>query len=211
VKCIRALIREEHHSIELLSTEERAHNFSFSQRRCSSLNVFHINTIMGWVPENTPPQQDDSLTGETGGFQWLTMSSSTISDAEQPQEVPLEKKNTNGSVAISNRSWHSDGSGNDDDDRNPSSPWRRRQHNTSNRSRLRSRSQSPTTTMLTSPTTRRGKSPSTPTHSLSSSDDGDYKIKNARDVLEGSISAVINFLKSAGVPKPRYVVVVVVV
>lgn len=166
---------------------------------------------MGWVPENTPspppPQQDDILLGETGGFQWLTMSSSTISDAKQPQEVPLEKKNTNESVAISNRSWHSDGSGNDDDDeRNPSSPWRRWQHNNSNRSRLRSRTQSPT--MLTSHTTRRGKSPSTPTHSLSSSDDGDYKIKNARDVLEGSISAVINFLKSAGVPKPRYIVIV---
>jgi hypothetical protein len=31
----------------------------------------------------------------------------------------------------------------------------------------------------------------------------DYDLKNARDVLIGSGSAVINFLRSAGVPKPR--------
>lgn len=34
---------------------------------------------------------------------------------------------------------------------------------------------------------------------------GDYELKNARDALEGSIAAVINFLGSSGVPKPRYV------
>lgn len=31
----------------------------------------------------------------------------------------------------------------------------------------------------------------------------DYELKNALDVLVGSISAVINFLRTAGVPKPR--------
>ena len=30
----------------------------------------------------------------------------------------------------------------------------------------------------------------------------DYDFKNARDALIGSISAVINFLRSSGVPKP---------
>jgi hypothetical protein len=31
----------------------------------------------------------------------------------------------------------------------------------------------------------------------------DYELKNALDALVGSISAVINFLRTAGVPKPR--------
>jgi hypothetical protein len=34
--------------------------------------------------------------------------------------------------------------------------------------------------------------------------DSDYELKNARDALVGSISAVVNFLRSSGIPKPRY-------
>jgi hypothetical protein len=33
--------------------------------------------------------------------------------------------------------------------------------------------------------------------------DSRYELKNAQDALVGSISAVINYLKSSGVPKPR--------
>jgi hypothetical protein len=33
--------------------------------------------------------------------------------------------------------------------------------------------------------------------------DSHYELKNAQDALVGSISAVINYLKSSGVPKPR--------
>jgi hypothetical protein len=35
------------------------------------------------------------------------------------------------------------------------------------------------------------------------SNGSDYELKNARDALIGSVSALINFLRSAGVPKPR--------
>ena len=35
--------------------------------------------------------------------------------------------------------------------------------------------------------------------------DSHYELKNAQDALVGSISAVINYLKSSGVPKPRWV------
>ena len=31
----------------------------------------------------------------------------------------------------------------------------------------------------------------------------EYELKNSQDVLFGSASAVINFLKLAGIPKPR--------
>lgn len=42
-------------------------------------------------------------------------------------------------------------------------------------------------------------------HSSGSNNYGAYELKNAKDALEGSIAAVINFLGSSGVSRPRYV------
>jgi hypothetical protein len=145
----------------------------------------------------SPSLQDDDVL--LGGFQWLKISSSQkCEDDSSP-------------LVINNRSYHSQGSPLeylDDDDANL-----QRQDlalNMNGRSRLRSRSVSPSTFLGIR--RRPGRNPATPPRRTAAgsgalysggNDDGDYKLKNARDVLEGSILAVINFLKSAGVPKPR--------
>ncbi|KAG7371107.1 hypothetical protein IV203_019677 [Nitzschia inconspicua] len=115
---------------------------------------------------------------------------------------------------ISNRSCHSQGPAhalryNQNDD--TSSPWEREGHPVtgSKSPRRRSRSESPTSLSEIGSGRRRNPVPNfhwpssrLPGCGHSRVDDGDYRLKNARDVMEGSISAVINYLKIAGVPKP---------
>lgn len=174
----------------------------------------------------SPAVLDNAL----GGFQWLKISSSWEERVEKSQnddDSPLVMNNRSCHSQGSPYGYNND---NDADDGNYYRPRRsswglhhnhrhhnERHHNKQNRRRrLRSRSESPTTLMgngrrqerslspLPPPTTTRRHNCSMSHRRDNSDGSGDfYKLKNARDALEGSISAVINYLKTAGVPKPR--------
>ncbi|KAG7344025.1 hypothetical protein IV203_022033 [Nitzschia inconspicua] len=115
---------------------------------------------------------------------------------------------------ISNRSCSSQGPAHalrDNRNDDTSSPWGQQRHPVtgSKSPRRRSRSESPTSLSEIGSGRRRNPLPNfhwpssrLPGCGHSRVDDGDYRLKNARDVMEGSISAVINYLKIAGVPKP---------
>ena len=202
-----------HHLSEQTSTEQQGNTALSSASTLSTSSVSSCSSSGGTSEKHHRDADDDSSLLE--GFQWLKIRSSGVFDD------PLVNRSyhSHGPLGGKSRSYDEGDDNEHEGLKDYSSSQQRSRLRTA---RIRSRSESPTSsamglrinTLLNDDNAIMGAQRRRPRHAIggdtgstsnSSHGASDYQLKNARDALIGSISALINFLRSAGVPRPRYV------
>jgi len=175
-------------------------------------------------PDSPSTAQIETIDSVIGGFQWLKVTEAWGED-ETGTSSPLMDRSSHSHGSLGTYALGVDRSNHYNNSRDPHnsagqlsfSPGTMGMDD-NEKQKIRSRSVSPTSSTsfvrgrrqraplsagLTGSSNHNNNNSSSSSHGQSTnSNKSDYELKNARDALVGSISAVINFLRSAGVPKP---------